>query len=113
MPKDLDRERIIPSIVHPIAAVLLALPLIAFGGFRFLPGYQLQKSDGSEGRELLTAMNTGGLIYPIAANHLVIGLLLIVPKTRFLAALLQLPLTIGIVCFHATMMPNGIQVAFP
>jgi hypothetical protein len=94
-----------------VAAVLLALPLLVFGGNWFLHFFPLPPGDGSPGDQFLQAMRTGGLTTAIAFSHLVVGVLLVIPRTRFLGALLQLPMSIGIVSFHATMMPAGLPVA--
>jgi hypothetical protein len=40
-----------------------------------------------------------------------VGALLLVPRTRFVAALLQLPITIGMVACRLTMLPAGIAPA--
>ena len=91
-----------------IAAILLALPLLIFGGNYFLQFFSLPEGDGSAGSELLVAMRAGGLMAAVAASHVVIGILLLVGKTRFLAGLLQLPMTLGMVAFHATMLSPGL-----
>ena len=51
------------------------------------------------------------MTYAVTASHVVAGVLLLVPRTRLLAALLQLPITIGIVSFHAFMCLQGAPVA--
>jgi hypothetical protein len=51
------------------------------------------------------------LTYAVTASHVVAGVLLLVPRTRPLAALQQLPITIGIVSFHAFMWLQGTPVA--
>ena len=43
----------------------------------------------------------------ITFSHVVAGVFLLIPRTRFLAALLQLPMTIGILAFHLTMWREG------
>lgn len=94
-----------------ISAILLALPLIVFGGNYFLQLFELPGGDLSAGTELLQAMRDGGLMAAIAGSHVAVGLLLLVPTTRFPAALLQLPISLGMVAFHFTMMPAGLAVA--
>ena len=37
--------------------------------------------------------------------------MLIVPRTRFAAGIAQLPITVGIVAFNATMFPAGVALA--
>ena len=47
----------------------------------------------------------------LAIGHLMLGILLIVPRTRFAAGVVQLPITVGIVAFNITMFPRGIALA--
>ena len=97
--------------VRTASAVLLALPLIVFGGNYFVHLFPLPPGDDSAGAQLLQAMRDGGLMAATAFSHVMVGVLLVVPRTRFLGALLQLPISIGIVSFHVTMLPAGIVVA--
>ena len=97
--------------VRTVSALLLAIPMLVFGGNYFLCLFALPEGDGSAGSELLQAMRDGRLMEAIAFSHVVTGLLLIVPRTRFLGALLQLPMSIGILSFHLTMLPAGLGVA--
>jgi len=101
------------NIVRAVSAVLLALPLLVFGGNYFLHVFELPTGDGLAGDQLLQAMRAGGLMSAVAISHIVVGALLLIPRTRFLGALLQLPVSIGIVAFHVTMMPAGLVTAIP
>ena len=47
----------------------------------------------------------------IAASHVAIGFMLLIPRLRFATGLLQLPMSIGIFAFHATMLPAGLPPA--
>lgn len=94
-----------------VCAVLLALPLIVFGGNFFAELFPVDRTGESAGERLLSAMCDGGLMGAIAASHVLVGAMLLVPRLRFLGALLQLPITLGIVAFHASMMPAGLGVA--
>ena len=47
----------------------------------------------------------------LAVGHLLLGIMLLVPRTRFAAGVMQLPITIGIVAFNVTMFPRGIPLA--
>ena len=93
------------------SAWLLALPLIVFGGNAFAQLFEMPESEPSPGVDLLQAMHDGGLMTAIAASHVLIGLMLLLPRSRFAAGLLQLPLSIGMVAFHATMLPEGLAMA--
>jgi putative oxidoreductase len=99
------------NILRTVCAVLLALPFLIFGLNHFLHFFRLPSGGESPGARLLEAMRAGGLMNAIAASHVLIGVLLLVPQTSFLAALLQLPITIGILSFHVTMLPEGNMMA--
>jgi putative oxidoreductase len=99
--------------VRIVSAVLLAIPLLVFGGNYFVHLFPMPPGDGSAGDQLLQAMRAGGLMTAIAFSHVVVGVLLLVPRARFLGGLLQLPMSFGIVSFHATMMPAGLVTALP
>ena len=95
------------KIARLVAALLLALPLILFGTNYFLEFFAVEQPATAGGLELLEALREGGLMGPIALSHVVIGLMLIVQPVRFVGALLQLPMSLGILAFHVTMMPEG------
>ena len=90
-----------------VAAWLLALPLIVFGGNHFVQAFSLPEGTGGPGDELLQLMHSGGLMAWIALSHVAIGAMLLVPRCRFAGGLLQLPISLGILAFHATMLPAG------
>lgn len=94
-----------------VAAIVLALPLIVFGANYFLNLFPLPPLDDSPGSALLDAMRRGGLMSYVAGSHVATGALLLVGATRFVAGLLQLPITIGMVCFHLSMQPAGVAPA--
>ena len=96
--------------VNAISAILLAIPLIVFGANYFLNFIQ-PPPDTSIGMDMLNSMREGGLMVFVALAHIVIGFLLLYGKTRFLAALLHFPISLGIVLFHITMMPAGLPLA--
>lgn len=93
------------------AAIVLSLPLAIFGSNYFLNLFSIPMDDGSTGTALLDAMRRGGLMSYVAGSHVVTGILLLVRPTRFAGALLQLPITIGMVCFHLSMQPAGLPPA--
>ena len=52
-----------------------------------------------------------GLMDWVAAGHLVLAILLLIPRTQFAAGFAQLPITVGIVAFNVTMFPSGVPLA--
>lgn len=89
-------------------AILLALPLLVFGGNWFLQLFEVPCEGDSDGVRWLLLTRDGGLMTWISLGHVVIGVMLLVPRTRFLGGLLQLPISLGIVAFHGTMLPEGL-----
>ncbi|MHC4407541.1 MAG: hypothetical protein ACYS0F_00910 [Planctomycetota bacterium] len=99
------------SKARMICAILLALPLVVFGANYFLHLFSIEAEGEQAGIDLMKSMQDGGLMAAVAASHVLVGALLIIPRTRFAAALLQLPISLGMVAFHVTMMPAGIAPA--
>ena len=97
--------------LRTICAFLLALPLVAFGANFFYEFIPEPETVVGPGMQMLLDMRAGGLMLPVAISHLAIGLLLLIPRTRFSAGLLQLPMSLGILGFHLTMMPEGLPIA--
>lgn len=93
-----------------ICGAVLGVPLIIFGANYFLHLFALP-TDPSPGGLLLDGMRAGGLMAFVAFSHVVAGVLMVVPKTRFVGALLQLPMTLGICSFHLSMSHAGIPMA--
>ena len=97
--------------IRSISAIILAAPLVVFGANFFVCMFDVPPSDGPGGQDLLQAMRDGGLMSAVAIAHVAAGVMLIVPRTRFLGGLVQLPATIAIVSLRVTMMPEGLPVA--
>jgi len=56
-------------------------------------------------------MRDGGLFAWVVLGHAITGVMLLVPRWRFLGALIQLPITLGIAAFNLTMFPPGVTPA--
>ncbi len=67
--------------------------------------------DGTQGAKMWQIIRDGGLMDWLAVGHLVLGVLLLIPRTRFAAGVAQLPITVGIVAFNVTMFPAGVLLA--
>ena len=91
-------------------AYLLALPLLGSTANHFL-GFVEPPSGDYRGIEILESLRAGGLMVWVALAHGVIGALLLVPRSRFLAGLLQLPVSVGIVIFNVMLFPPGAALA--
>ena len=97
--------------LQALCAILLSLPLIGSAANHAFGWVKPPMSDGSRGAEMWELIRDGGLMDWLAVGHLVLGILLLVPRTRFAAGVMQLPITIGIVAFNVTMFPSGIALA--
>ena len=93
------------------SAVLLSVPLIGSAANHAFGWFSPPLSDGSRGAQMWELIRDGGLMHWLAAGHLLLGVLLLVPRTRFAAGVMQLPITAGIVAFNVTMFPRGIPLA--
>lgn len=97
--------------VQTFSAILLALPLIGSSINHVLQLVEPPLHDGSQGAQMWDIIRDGGLMNWLALGHAVLGVMLIVPRTRFAAGIAQLPITVGIVAFNATMFPAGVALA--
>ena len=97
--------------LQAVSAVLLSVPLIGSAANHAFKWVNPPMSDGSRGAEMWELIRDGGLMDWLAVGHSALGILLLVPRTRFAAGVMQLPITIGIVAFNVTMFPSGIALA--
>ncbi|MBT8233408.1 MAG: hypothetical protein HKO66_05750 [Saprospiraceae bacterium] len=86
--------------LNVIGAFLLAIPLIVFGSNYFIDMIPKPPDDGSIGLDMLETMRSGGMMVYVALGHIIIGLMLIFKKTRYVASILQLPISLAIVFFN-------------
>lgn len=96
--------------IPTICALLLAVPLLGSAVNHFLE-FARPPIDGNAGLELMNALRENGLMDWIILAHAVTGTLLVLPRTRFVAGLVQLPISCGIVAFNVTLYPPGIPLA--
>lgn len=97
--------------VQTASAMLLAVPLIGSAANHVLQWIEPPMSDGSSGSKMWQLIRADGLMDWLAVGHLTLGILLLVRRTRFVAGLMQLPITVGIVAFNVTMFPQGVPLA--
>lgn len=93
------------------SAILLSVPLVGSAANHVFQWVKPPMSDGSRGAQMWELIREDGLMDWLAAGHLLLGVLLLVPRTRFAAGVMQLPVTLGIVAFNVTMFPKGIALA--
>ena len=94
-----------------LSATLLSVPLIGSTVNHIFRLVQPPLDDGSDGARMWELIRDGGLMDWLAAGHFVLGAMLLIPRTRFAAGILQLPITLGIVAFNVTMFPSGVPLA--
>ncbi len=97
--------------LQAVSAVLLSMPLIGSAVNHAFKWVDPPMGDGSRGAQMWELIRDGGLMDWLAIGHLLLGILLLVPRTRFAAGLMQLPITFGIVVFNVAMFPRGIPLA--
>lgn len=97
--------------LQALCAIILSLPLIGSAANHAFGWVKPPMSDGSRGAQMWDLIREGGMMGWLAAGHLLLGVLLLVPRTRFAAGVMQLPITVGIVAFNVSMFPRGIPLA--
>lgn len=97
--------------IRTVCAFLLAVPLIGSGINAAIPFVEPPTGTGFRGEEILQSLRDGGLFQWLALAHAIVGIGLLVPRTRFVVALLQLPASIGIFAFNAVLFPPGLMPA--
>jgi hypothetical protein len=93
------------------SALLLSVPLVGSAANHVFQWVKPPMSDGSRGAQMWELIRDGGLMDWLAVGHLLLGIMLLVPRTRFAAGVMQLPITVGIVAFNVLMFPRGIALA--
>ena len=94
-----------------VCALLLSVPLFGSAANPVLRLVEPPLEDGSAGSRMWEIIRGDGLMDWLAAGHLVLAILLLVPRTRFAAGFAQLPITVGIVAFNVTMFSPGVALA--
>lgn len=93
------------------AAMCLAIPLLGSAANFVFAFAEPPAGDEYLGAEMWRIMRDGGLFLWIVVGHAITGTMLLVPRWRFLGALIQLPITLGIAAFNVTLFPPGIVPA--
>lgn len=79
---------------------ILAILMVVFGLNKFFGFIPVEPPSDTTAQAFMGAMFTSYLFVVVAIAEIVGGILLIVPKTRFLGWLLLLPVIFNIVAFH-------------
>lgn len=99
------------KIVKNIVFVLFALLFMNAGLNKFFNYLQAPPMEG-EMKVIMEALMTLKWITPLTgAVEVVAALLIIMPKTRALGAIMIVPIMVGIICHHITLMPEGTAIA--
>ena len=100
----------VPNL-QTLSALLLAVPLIGSSINHVFQLVEPPMDDGSLGAEMWAIIRAGGLMHWLSVGHALLGAMLLIPRTRFAAGILQLPITAGIVAFNVMMFPAGVALA--
>lgn len=99
------------KIVKTIFFVLFGLMMINAGMDKFFH-YMPMPEIPAEMMKINEAMMTLKWILPLVATiEILSGILVLMPKTRALGAVMIFPVMIGILCHNATFMPEGLVIA--
>ncbi|TDT45033.1 DoxX-like protein [Maribacter spongiicola] len=88
------------NTIQNISIVFLAILMVIFGLNKFFGFIPVEPPVDPTAQAFMGAMFTSYLFVVVAIGEIVGGILLIVPKTRFLGWLLLLPVIFNIVAFH-------------
>ena len=88
------------NTIQNISIWLLAILMVVFGLNKFFGFIPVEPPADPTAQSFMGAMFTTYLFVVVAIAEIVGGILLIVPKTRFLSWLLLLPIIFNIVAFH-------------
>jgi hypothetical protein len=97
--------------VRIAASILLALAFLVSGAIFFIHPIPMPPNDGTPGVQVMILMKDSGLTALIAFSHIVAALLILIPRTRFLGLLLQLPMTIGILSFNLCLQHRAVPIS--
>lgn len=86
--------------LHKISAWALGALMIIFGANKFLGFIPVEPPADETAQQFLGTMFTSYLFSVVAFAEITGGILLLIPKTRFLGWLLLLPVIFNIVSFH-------------
>lgn len=99
------------KIFKTILFVLFGLMFANAGLDKFIHYMPMPEMDDAM-QEVFKAMGTLKWLMPLVGFvELLGGLLVIIPKTRFLGALMIFPVLVGIICHNATFAPEGLPIA--
>src|SRR5450432_4793901 len=97
--------------ITPIARTLLGLAFVLFSANYFVPFLpQPQQLPSPEALAFIGAFKGSGLLTFIKLIEMAAGLALIANVAAPLAATLLAPIIVGILWFHASLMPSGLPV---
>ena len=96
-----------------VLSILMGLLFVNGGLDKFFHYMPQPEGMTDEGMGLMMAFDGSGWLLPlIGLGELIGGVLLIVPKTRALGAVVLFPIMAGILCFHLVQEPAGLPIAF-
>lgn len=95
-----------------IVSLLFGLMMINGGLNKFLHYMPMPEMPEAATKLMIAFVESGWIMALIAIVEIVAGVLIIIPKTRALAAIMIFPITIGIVFFHIFQDSSGMIIGF-
>jgi len=86
--------------IQKVIALFLAILMLVFGLNKFIGFIPIEPPSDPTAQKFLGTMFTTYLFKVVAAFEIVAGVLLVIPKTKFLGWLVLLPIIFNIVAFH-------------
>lgn len=94
-----------------VVSLLFGLMMINGGLNKFFNYIPLEM--GKEAMDLMNVFKSSGWVFNLVAIvEIIAGILIIIPKTRALAAIMIFPITIGIALFHVFQDPANLIMGF-
>ncbi len=94
------------------ASLLFGLIMINGGLNKFLHYFPIPKMAEAANKLMTVFIESVWIISLIAIVEIIAGILIIIPKTRALAAIMIFPVMIGIVLFHIFQDPDNVIMSF-
>lgn len=92
-------------------SVLLGLMMAVSGLNKFIGFMQMPEMPEAAGATMGALVASGWIMALIAIAEIVGGILLMIPKTRALGAIVLFPVIVGILLFHLVQAPEGMIMA--
>ena len=95
-----------------VVCLLFGLMMINAGLNKFLNYMPIPENMPQETLDLMNNIMSLGWLFPLVGIvEIIAGILIIIPKTRALAAIIIFPIVVGILLTHIVNVPDGLPIA--